>query len=359
MPDTLTVEYVDPSTVATGKNIRRDIRLAGERGRRLVESVRARGVRTPCPATRTADGIIVLEFGSRRRAAAIEAGCPLPVIVLGDYDDSETAQLDRLFDQFDENEHREPLTAQEQAGFVQALLDFNVPEAQIRKRTGWGKDVIGQARKVAASEKVMAAPPIGDLEMASVIAGFEAAGDTEATAALEEAVALGPGQFRHTAQQLTDTQPERFQKRDVLAELAETGITVVDEDRDTWQLGLVYLRTKDGERITDKKHARCPGHAAYLGGDQRRVEGQWRRVWKPVFICTDPDANGHSSYQARVHGSQDQTPAERQAELDAKRRTRAGNTEWPVLVEELLARDDAEVITDDDRRTAAAAAGEE
>ena len=325
MPDTLTVEYVDPDTVLCGSNIRATPQLDDA----FLESVRTRGVLTPCPAVRTADGQIILVFGSRRRAAASKTGQPLPVFITGDEDTTRDGQVARLFDQFDENERRAGLTAQEKASFVQALFDFKIPESRIRKQTGWDKAAIEQARKVAASEKVMAAPPIANLEMASVIAGFEADGDTEAAAALEEAVALGPGQFRHTAQQLTDTQPERFQKRDVLAELAEAGIRVVDESRGTWQLQLVYLRTKDGERITAKKHAACPGHAAYLNGQHHeRVGSEWRRVWKAEFICTDPDAGGHSSYQSRVHVAQDQTPAERQAELDKNRRTRAGNAEW-------------------------------
>jgi ParB family transcriptional regulator, chromosome partitioning protein len=324
MTDTLTIEHVDPNTILLGSNIRTDPRLTDE----FLESVKTRGVHTPCPAVRTASGDLMLVFGSRRRAAAIASGRPLPVFVIGDEDTSRDGQVARLFDQFDENEHREQLTAQEQAAFVQGLLDFKVPVAQIRKRTGLGKDAVAQARTVAASGRVMDAPPIEDLEMAATLAEFDAAGDTEAVEQLTGEVASGPGQFRHAAQLLSDSQPERFQKRDLTAQLTEVGIRLVAEQGDTWQLRISYLRDKDGERITDEQHASCPGHAAYLDSTQERVDSQWRRTWRAAFICTDPDANGHSSYTSRIHGSQEQTPAERQAELAEARRRRAGNAEW-------------------------------
>lgn len=341
MSDTLTIQYVDPDTVLLGSNIRRDARPDD----RLIESVRARGVLTPCPAVRTADGQIMLQFGSRRRAAAALTGRKLPVWVIGGEDTTRHGQIDRLFDQFDENEHREPLSAQDKAGFVQALLDFKVPLAEIRKRTGWDKDTIDAARKVAASAPVMAGPPVPDLEMAAVLAEFDAAGDTEATTALAEAVSTGRGTFKHAAQLLADTQPERFGKRDLLAQLAEAGITVLptDDDRSLpvtaegvrldWHFHLNQLADpKAPDRaLTEKGHAKCPGHACYL-----RRDGYWDSQankhtarWTVLYLCTDPPGNGHvQRHSGKPSGKQEKDEAAREAAAALRRLVVDNNKKW-------------------------------
>src|SRR5579862_8189201 len=107
MTDVLTIEYVDPHAVLLGKNIRVDVQ---EDADGLFESVKTSGVLTPCPAVRTTSGEVMLLFGSRRRAAAIAAGRTLPVFLIGDEDTTKQGQVDRLFDQWAENEARAQLT---------------------------------------------------------------------------------------------------------------------------------------------------------------------------------------------------------------------------------------------------------
>jgi ParB family transcriptional regulator, chromosome partitioning protein len=332
MADTLTIEWVDPNTVLLGENIRRNPELDQE----FVESI-GRGVLTPCPAVRTADGGIMIEFGSRRRAAAIQAGVMLPVFVTGPEDTTRDGKVNRLFDQWDENDKRADLTAQDQAGFVQALLDFHVPQAEMRRRAGLDKATVTAAVLVARSERVMAGPPVPDLDMAAALAGFDAAGDSEAVTALEAEVASGRGAFRHAAQVLTDTQASRFQKRDLLAQLAEAGVTVLELDKNQdpvlpgggrvdWGQHLTQLTDKPqltgwGEPLTAEGHAQCPGHAAYL-----RRTGRWDEtlhqhmaVHEAVFLCTDPDLYSHHARSVRTGPGKDKSDAAAAA-ATAKRR---------------------------------------
>src|SRR5579872_327423 len=355
MTDTLTIEYVDPNTVLLGKNIRQNPQLSED----FVYSVKTRGVHTPCPAVRTETGEVKLVFGSRRRAAAISAGRPLPVFVIGTEDTSLQGQVDRLFDQFDENESRAPLTAQEKAGFVQDLLDFKISPTQIRKRTGLDKTAIDRARKVAASTRVMTGAPIEDLEMAATLTEFEAAGDAEAVEVLTVAIDGGRGQFRHATQLLTDSQGERFQKRDLLAELAAAGVPVLSVDDHGrvftadgtpigWEQHLNQLRTADRKLLTVEAHADCPGHAAYLrrtrtwNDDTDRSESGW----EPEYVCTDPDGNGHQAKISRHDdknedpGAKEEAARQRRLVIDNNKQWRAARTVRQAWIKELLTRKD-------------------
>jgi ParB family chromosome partitioning protein len=341
MPDTLTVEYVDPATVLLGGNIRRDPRLDAD----FVASVRRSGVRTPCPAVRTADGQVMLEFGSRRLAAAalIVDGIPagddrrlvLPVFVTGDENTTRDGQVTRLCDQFDENEHRAGLTAQDKAAFVQALLDFKVPQAEIRKRTGLDKAALASAVMVAASPRLMAGPPLPDMVMAARIAEFETTGDEEAVTALHAEVASGPGAFQHAAQLFTDTQAERFGKRDLIAKLAAAGVFLLAENDDgvvvtpagtqiTWRQHINQLTDAAGKNLTEKNHAKCPGHAAYL----RRGWQGGGRVWDAVYVCADPEVHGHLERNASSSSKKDPSPDAQEQAAKQRRIVIDCNKKW-------------------------------
>lgn len=352
MTDTLIVEYVDPSTVLLGKNIRTDPELTEE----FLDSVKTLGVHTPCPAVRTADGEIKLMFGSRRRAAAIANDIKLPVFVIGDEDTSKQGQVDRLFAQWDENEQRAPLTAQDKAAFVQTMLDLKISQTQIKKRAGLDKAAVDQARKVAASKRVMTAAPLEDLEMAATIAEFDTQGDTEAVDQLNLAIQGGSGQFRHAAQNARDSQAERFQKRDVLAELAAAGITVLIEDESgdpvtadgtkiNWQQLLAYWKTADGERLTEESHAPCPGHAAFVRRTSDWEDGHYVYRWEPAYYCTDPQGNGHQERSSSPSGKKEDTPEakeeaarQRRIVIDNNKQWRAARTVRQTWLKELLTR---------------------
>ena len=275
---------------------------------------------------------LVKHGGARRVRGCYRAGLKLYAYVTGDEGDGHAEDLARLVNQWRENHQRKPTDAAADARAIQGMLDLGMTDAAVCKtlRLKGGKDTVAAARKVARSKAaaaVAAAHPL-DLAKTAQIADFEDTDDGEAVTRLEETLDTDPDQFAHVAQQLRDTAAERAQRRQVIADLKAAAVPVIEEQNDTWQRSLLHLRDADGERITAEQHQSCPGHAAYADSTQICRDGKWQREWKPVFICTDPDGNGHTSYISRVHGSADQTPAERQAELDEKRRTRAGNTEW-------------------------------
>src|SRR5215213_3050468 len=86
------------------------------------------------------------------------------------------------------------------------------------------------------------------------------------------------------------TQRTRRRTRDSCARRTPTG-TVRWRTRSptssTWGQGTAVIldrtRTGTGQTITPKKHASCPGHAAYLDEDGT-----------PVYVCTNPEENGHT-----------------------------------------------------------------
>lgn len=347
-PPGTALEYIDPALVAIGGNYR----LAGrdpsaladaeldallEVDEAFVASVKATGGnfdpvalirRQPGPAD--SRPYLVKHGGARRVRGCIRAGTPLLVFVAGDEGDDRAEALARLVSQWRENHDRKATSATADARAIQGMLDLGMTEASVSRalRIKGGKDTIAAARKVAASRTAGAVAEAASLDLIQTaqLADFEAAGDDEAVQEMAAALDDDPAQFEHAAQKLRDSAASRAQRRDVIGKLEADGIPVMEEQQDTWQLRVKHLRDATGERISDEQHASCPGHAAYVAQDYDYE--QHAHTWAAVFICTDADANGHSSYNSRIHGSAGQTPSERQAELDAKRRTRAGNAEW-------------------------------
>ena len=121
--------HLDPATLLVDRNLR-EARLT----KSFVASIRDHGVLVPLVAYRTPDGVRV-RFGHRRALAAVEAGRPtVPVVILGDEPDGAEADIERLLSQHAENTDREGLTAAEQAGFIQDLLDLGLSAAQVQRR---------------------------------------------------------------------------------------------------------------------------------------------------------------------------------------------------------------------------------
>jgi ParB family chromosome partitioning protein len=85
------------------------------------------------------------------------------------------------------------------------------------------------------------------------------------------------------------------------------GLTLVDKLGWTYQLS--YLRNGEGEELTEENHRDCPGHAAWLDtnwvrpadytpsedDDEDDDDDGYSLVVVPVYVCVDPEANGHSS----------------------------------------------------------------
>jgi len=148
--------------------------------------------------------------------------------------------------------------------------------------------------------------------------------------------AASTGQFEHAAQRARDER-ERTQRRQAFAaELGEQGITVLGAGADATPLH--RLTDAEGANLTDTDHAQCPGHAAtitrrygqidpttgqpvadelddeelddedFLDEDAEQEGEEPGTVWgeypSAVFVCTDPEGNGHTRI-ARSHDGYD------------------------------------------------------
>jgi ParB family transcriptional regulator, chromosome partitioning protein len=272
-PPAPTVEYVDPSTVLLDANVRLDARLDKD----FVASIRDNGVLVPARAVRTADGQLRIRFGSRRALAAIETGQQLPVLVVADEGTDDAATVERIIQQWAENEHRAGLTVAEKVGVVGQLSLLGVSAAQITKKTKFPRQQVDQALTVSKSKLATAALErydFLDLVQAAAVAEFAEAGDKESVTRL--VAAAQTGQFDHTLQLIRDEQAraaaqaerdrkETERRQRLEAELRAAGITIIDPPTIAGVAKtLDDLRTPDGHFIEPEDHAGCPGHAAYL-----------------------------------------------------------------------------------------------
>lgn len=101
----LTIEEIDPATLLVDVNVRTDLRLDAE----FVASIHDHGVIVPVVAVRTTEGPRV-RYGHRRTRAAVQANlATIAVVLAGDEEVDDAAQIERVLRQYDENEHRTAL----------------------------------------------------------------------------------------------------------------------------------------------------------------------------------------------------------------------------------------------------------
>ena len=326
-PTGTAVVWMDPADVLTDKNIR-DLVLDEE----FLDSVGDLGVLVPTVALRTKEGRTRVWLGNRRVAAAVVKGKQVPVWTVGDEGDTQAMQRVRVLGQYDENKQRRALTAGEEAGVVQVLFDLKMTAPAIGKRMKMDPAQVAAARKVAKSEFATKAAGEHNLNMmeSAVIAEFADAGDGEAATALIAQHRDNPRQFEHLAQRLRDSTVSRAERRAVVDALEAAGITVLISSQ--YQNRLTGLRDADGTEVTTENHAGCPGHAAYITQGQEKIDSppesgsRYRDVWTVQYVCTDPDAYGHTRPPERTQP--DKTDDERAADLAKKRAVREGNKAW-------------------------------
>ena len=304
----MSLETLDPSKIS-GPNIRK-----AQPDKKLIDSIRAGGGNhTPIGVLRTPAGD-VLRFGDRRRKACIKAGCEVLAIVIEGTAGTPETEIERIFEQLDENDTREDLTAADRANAVTALFDLGVEEKVIARRTGLGKAELAAARKVAASEtarKLAAQYPL-NLEQTAAISEFD--GDQDTISQLVEAAEEGTGHFAHALQRARDDKAEREMLDAHAAKLAEQGITVTGENQ-VYTNMLDYWADTDGNQLTPETHKSCPGNVVLL-------RAGWNNDVRESWYCADPGKHGHKTYRAGAAGkSKEDASEERKAVL-------AGNKEW-------------------------------
>jgi ParB family chromosome partitioning protein len=358
----ITLEWFDPADIATDANMR--LRPNYDR---LVESIKVVGANlepvtllrampgrhwrpceyhaatgpadepaapadmTECPDCRELPYVAL--YGNQRVLACAAAKTRVRGYVAGNEGDSKDDVRGRLIGQYHENHMRADPTAAEDALVVAALFETGLTEAGISRKLRMAKPHVRAARAAAASElavSVAMAYPL-DLMQTAQVAEFAANGDEDAVVALCAVADQDPAQFDHTAARLLESAPERAQRRALIAALEAAGVKVVDAQ---WSNEVDGLRDEAGEKLTAEGHAGCPGHAAFVHSTQRHdaATSRWVSEWAAVYVCTDPEANGHRKHPALTgaHTRTDDAQAERQrlVELAEGRRVREGNKEW-------------------------------
>lgn len=346
----------DPETLIIGANVRLNARLDKE----FIESIRDRGVLVPVVGHRNADGELVVLYGQRRTLAAVQVGRkPIPVYVVATPDEA-----DRLADQISENDRRRKLAVSERVAGFEQMAALGMSAGEIARRTAHKPETVNTALTVATSPLAKAATERYDwltLDQAAVVAEFEA--DTEAVKAL--VAAAKSGGFDHLAQRLRNERAEAAERAAAIEALTAAGVRVLDVEpyyRPSPPVAEVSDLTHDGEQLTEDAHVSCPGHAAYLAhewvfddeddeddadpaaeGDEdedspsyRRAASEGRRAWVPVYVCADPEANGHvHRWRRGGHDSgsvrkraADMTEEEREAARTARRDVINSNKAW-------------------------------
>lgn len=241
-----TIEHIDPAQIEVETNIRTTVKL--DPG--FVASIREHGVITPVGCRRTEDGTVTVRIGQRRVLAAREVGLATVPAYIVEGDDS---TVERLLEQFVENEQRAALTEPERAAFFQQLAFEGLTVPQIAKRTNVPKKVVEAGIKVAESEfaQKVATKHEVTLDQAAAIMEFE--GDKDAVNRLVQYAEDAPEQFAHEVQRQRDEQVRREEVATEQANLIEQGYTILHEapyydDKDTARLS--DLTTKDGADLT-------------------------------------------------------------------------------------------------------------
>lgn len=268
--------HVDPALLTTTRNVRTDLQLDDD----FVASIREHGVLVPIVAVRGEDGVLAVEFGHRRAAAAVLAGrSEVPVVVVAASDEAV-----RLAAQVVENQHRAALTLDDTAAAHQQMALLGVSMADAARATAT------PAPKVAALRHAATRPPeiVRQMDIETLTAFADAAGGDESAMEDLEQTFLAHG--KHTAlrraARLRQEQAAAVMMADAANHWIAAGYAVLGE-RDPRAVPLVSLLGQDGERMSSEEHQECPGRAVELrpwySGEEVEVSE----------LCLDPEANGH------------------------------------------------------------------
>jgi len=348
------VYEIAPGDLRIGTNVRKDTQPDAKD---FAASVRSRGVIVAIDAHVDEDGSLTVLRGQRRALVAAQVGTPsgtVPVRVVPAPDEA-----DRITDQLVENLHRADMHEREARDGVEQLALLGVTVAQIVKRTSLPRPVVDNALSVAAhqaSKDRMDAEGM-TLEQAAVFAEFET--DPDAVAALESAweSRWERPRLAHIAQRLRDERTERTALLTEVERLRVEGLPVLSPDEVTpavRRLTFEDLRDQDGQPVPAEQWASTPGAAVVVtvdwphdeadddpddedADDRERLEP--RKVYVPVWVCTDPAGAGlhhrwdgappSASLPIIDDGAQeDAEQARREAESAERRRVLANNAAW-------------------------------
>jgi ParB family chromosome partitioning protein len=347
------VYEMPPGDLRIGTNVRKDTQPDAKD---FAASVRSRGVIVAIDAhVDEAGGLSVLR-GQRRALVAAQVGTPsgtVPVRVVPAPDEA-----DRITDQLVENLHRADMHEREARDGVEQLALLGVSVAQIVKRTSLPRPVVDAALSVAAHQASKARMDAEGmtLEQAAIFAEFE--NDPDAVAALESAWEnrWERPRLAHIAQRLRDERTERAALLTEVERLRVEGLPVLSPDEVTpavRRLTFEDLRDQDGQPVPPEQWASTPGAAVVVTVDWQHDEAdddpddedddrecpEPRKVYVPVWVCTDPAGAGlHHRWDGTPPSAtlptiddgtqEDAEQARREAESAERRRVLANNAAW-------------------------------
>lgn len=315
-PQTGVVIDADPAELVLGPNVRLD----AEVGKDFVASIRERGVLEPISAYQDDDDRLVVLRGQRRTVGALQAKrATVPVFLV-----PAPCEADRVVDQLTENDHRAQLRQHDRVGAYEQLAALGVSATQIAKRTATPKTQVAAALAVAGSEVALQAVQSTEmtLDQAAIVAEFEH--DEKAVERILSAVDRG-ATLDHLVAQLRTERVEAAGIAEAAAPFLAAGLTVVE--RPGWQ-----STTRDLEQLnlTESDHSDCPGHALYVemywsDEDSDEEDDNAERLYRPVFVCTNPGIHVIQGGPAKAEVDQD---AQREAERAERRDVIESNKAW-------------------------------
>jgi ParB family chromosome partitioning protein len=241
-----TLEHLHPDTIQLEDNVRTDAALT----KPFVASIAENGVLVPITAIRTPDGVIHVRTGQRRTLAAREAELSsIPVYVLpASMAEASAETIDRIVQQFVENDHRAELTETPRVFGIQQLLDAGISVTKAAKKLSVPQKAVKAAKVVAGSQTAIEALEAGQISLAeaAVITEFE-----DEPRALERLMrSAGHGSFEHVASQLREERASAQAQAEAEQRCRDEGYTVLPEQPASFDPFCVPLRAllrADGE----------------------------------------------------------------------------------------------------------------
>ena len=221
------IEQVElkPSQLVPHKN---NIRAAVGDVSSLADSIAAQGVLQPLSVVPNGkpDKYVVLA-GHRRHAAAKKAKlATVPCIVRHDLVDDEAGQIAVMIA---ENIERSDLSAVEESRGVQLLMDLGLSPVAIATNTGMSSKRVRERVKITRlSDETRAKLADHAVTLADAVFIADHAKNEKDLAELEDA--LGTNNWAVTKQRVLDRVAARKQGEKLLADIAKTGLTVIDDD---------------------------------------------------------------------------------------------------------------------------------
>lgn len=298
------IKWVDPAELVIGANVRVE---NAKPDRDTVRDIKKRGVREPIRAYEDGSGNWVVVVGQLRTLAAIEAGCeqvPVWVIPAPPLNERQ-AEIERIIDQLNENDHRQAMTRGDEYAAHQQLTMLGLSAAAIARRRSRPKRLVENSLQVGDSELAAKAANRYELtlDQAAAVAEFETDQNLEAAKKLIQTAVEHPNNFAALAQRLRDERAEQQQfqsaRTELVTVLETAGVPILEEPLTAWGEApgrpLQRLRAtpeaEPGSELTEAEHEACPGHVAWIEHD---YDDEDNTIAVAVYGCSDFRSYGHA-----------------------------------------------------------------